>query len=131
MAELEIAEDVREILKVYLAHNPLPPEKLPTLMREAFTEWKILIMGKSSEVVQPAVEKPLAWKETIQGDKLICLEDNKPVVLLKRHLQQHCNMTPAEYIAKWNLPADYPMVAPQYSERRKKIAKETGLGLRS
>ena len=67
-------------------------------------------------------------KDTYTDDYITCLEDGEKVVLLKRHLSTKFNMTPEEYIAKWNLPPDYPMVAKTYSEKRSQIAKDQGLG---
>ncbi len=80
--------------------------------------------AQSADRPQPAV--PI--KRSITPDFLICLEDGKKLKMLKRHLKTAYNMTPAEYRERWGLPADYPMVAPSYAERRSKLAKDIGLG---
>ena len=67
-------------------------------------------------------------EESIQNEKIICLEDGKSFKMLKRHLASNYNMTPEQYRKKWNLPIDYPMVAPAYSEQRQQLAKAMGLG---
>lgn len=76
--------------------------------------------------VQPRPAVPI--EDSVHDDYLICLEDGVKVTLLKRYLRTHHNMTPEEYIRKWGLPDDYPMVSKAYSERRSQIAKEHGLG---
>jgi predicted transcriptional regulator len=67
-------------------------------------------------------------RASIKPDYIVCLEDGKKLKMLKRHLMTHYQMTPDEYRAKWNLPADYPMVAPNYAEQRRMLAKKIGLG---
>ena len=67
-------------------------------------------------------------RKSVTPDAIICLEDGKAFKSVKRHLSSHYGMTPEQYRAKWNLPADYPMVAPNYSATRSKLAKENGLG---
>jgi predicted transcriptional regulator len=81
---------------------------------------------------QPAVEeKPVpavSVRASVKPDYIVCLEDGKKLKMLRRHLMTHYNMTPDDYRAKWGLPADYPMVAPAYAEKRRALAKEIGLG---
>ena len=81
---------------------------------------------------QPAVEeKPVpavSVRASVKPDYIVCLEDGKKLKMLRRHLMTHYNMTPDDYRAKWGLPADYPMVAPVYAEKRRALAKEIGLG---
>jgi len=67
-------------------------------------------------------------RASIKPDYIVCLEDGKKLKMLKRHLMTHYQMTPEDYRAKWNLPADYPMVAPNYAEQRRNLAKKIGLG---
>lgn len=76
-------------------------------------------------------EKPVpavSIRTSVKPDFIICLEDGKKLKMLRRHLMTHYGMTPDDYRAKWGLPADYPMVAPNYAERRRALAKEIGLG---
>ena len=81
---------------------------------------------------KPVVEeKPVpavSIRASIKSDYIVCLEDGKKLKMLRRHLMTHYNMTPDDYRAKWGLPADYPMVAPAYAEKRRALAKEIGLG---
>ena len=82
-------------------------------------------------VTPPAEEKPepaVPIRSSVKPDYIVCLEDGKKLKMLKRYLKTNYDMTPEEYRARWNLPADYPMVAPAYAERRRELAKEIGLG---
>lgn len=73
-------------------------------------------------------EPAVSVRSSIKPDFIVCLEDGKKLKMLKRHLMTHYQMTPEQYRAKWNLPADYPMVAPNYAEQRRTLAKKIGLG---
>ncbi|WP_447759864.1 MucR family transcriptional regulator [Sphingopyxis panaciterrae] len=83
-----------------------------------------------SPVVEPIEEqKPaVSIRSSVKPDYIVCLEDGKKLKMLRRHLTTAYGMTPDEYRAKWNLPKDYPMVAPNYTEKRRALAKEIGLG---
>ena len=83
-------------------------------------------LEKEESVLRPAV--PI--RRSITPDHMICLEDGKKLKMLKRHLRTTYNMSPDEYRAKWKLPSDYPMVAPNYAARRSEYAKQSGLGLK-
>jgi predicted transcriptional regulator len=100
-----------EIVSSYVSNNTVAVGDLPRLMEEP-------------EKAKPAV--PV--KKSITPDYLICLEDGKKLKMLKRHLKTAYDMTPDEYRARWDLPSDYPMVAPNYARRRSQLAKEIGLG---
>ena len=67
-------------------------------------------------------------RSSVKPDYIVCLEDGKKLKMLKRHLMTHYNLTPEQYRQRWNLPADYPMVAPNYAEKRRELAKKIGLG---
>lgn len=82
----------------------------------------------ATELVVAPAEPAVPVRNSIKKDHIVCLEDGKKLKMLKRHLMTHYNMTPEEYRAKWNLPADYPMVAPDYAEVRRTLAKKIGLG---
>ena len=73
-------------------------------------------------------EPAVSIRASVKPDYLVCLEDGKKLQMLRRHLMTHYGMTPDDYRAKWNLPKDYPMVAPNYTEKRRALAKEIGLG---
>jgi len=88
-------------------------------------------LGGTTTPVEEVVEKPkpaVTVRRSIQDDHLICLEDGQKFKSLKRHLMTHHGLTPEQYREKWELSADYPMVAPAYAEARSKLAKEMGLG---
>lgn len=102
----------------------------------AISDLAILINNVHSALAnlgeKPVVEeKPVpavSIRASVKPEYIVCLEDGKKLKMLRRHLMTHYNMTPDEYRAKWGLPADYPMVAPDYAEKRRALAKEIGLG---
>ncbi|MGF1552859.1 MAG: MucR family transcriptional regulator [Paracoccaceae bacterium] len=122
----ELLSLTSEIVAAHVSHNPVPTPELPQLIQNVF--------GTLSTLGQPAPEpevelKPaVPIKKSVTPDHIVCLEDGKELKMLKRHLKTAYNMTPEEYRAKWNLPADYPMVAPNYAAKRQELAKKIGLG---
>lgn len=119
-------EQVAGIVSAYVSNNALSPADLPKLIAETHMALRSLATETSQPVVQeltPAV--PI--KKSVTPDFIICLDDGKKFKSLKRHLTQ-LGMTPAEYRAKWGLPENYPMVAPNYSATRSSLAKSNGLG---
>jgi len=129
-ADVDLVELSTEIVCAYVSHNALSPSDLPKVIAEVHTALKSLNTNEAPEQVEerkPAV--PI--RKSIAPDYLICLEDGKKFKSLKRHLRTHYNLSPEEYREKWNLPADYPMVAPSYSETRSRLAKVNGLGRKS
>ncbi len=85
-------------------------------------------LGHSPEPEPEPQEPAVSVRQSIKPDYLVCLEDGKKLKMLKRYLMTNYQMTPDQYRAKWNLPADYPMVAPNYAEQRRDLAKKIGLG---
>ncbi|WP_370676875.1 MucR family transcriptional regulator [Pleomorphomonas sp. PLEO] len=120
------------IVAAYVGHNSLPVPELPALIASvhatlARVRGDMGAVEAQAVVVEPA--KPaVSVKKSVTPDYLICLEDGKKFKSLKRHLRTHYNLSPDEYRAKWNLPSDYPMVAPTYAEARSNLAKQMGLG---
>jgi predicted transcriptional regulator len=116
-----------EIVSAYVSHNALSVNDLPKLIADVHSALRGL---RSANPAEPAEElKPaVPVKKSIAADYLICLEDGKKFKSLKRHLRTHYNLSPEEYREKWGLPADYPMVAPNYSATRSRLAKDNGLG---
>lgn len=114
------------IVSSYVANNTLEAEQLPELIRKVYETCTTLseTAAPQAESLEPAV----AVSKSITPDFLICLEDGRKLKMLKRYLRSRYDMTPDEYRAKWNLPADYPMVAPNYAKLRSKHAKQIGLG---
>ena len=117
------------IVSAYVGNNSLPVVELPALIADvhaaiARIQGGIPEAAPVAESLRPAV--PI--KKSVTNDYIICLEDGKKFKSLKRHLHTHGNMSADEYRAKWGLPADYPMVAPSYTETRSSLAKQIGLG---
>lgn len=121
----EMLELTTEIVAAHVANNPVPVGELPNLIQDVYrTLMAIGVPAEEPERPKPAV--PV--KKSIFPDYIICLEDGKKLKMLKRHLKTAYNMTPEEYRERWGLQPDYPMVAPNYAERRSHLAKEIGLG---
>ncbi len=116
-----------EIVSAYVSHNALSVTDLPKLIADVHSALKGL---RSNTPVEPSEElKPaVPLKKSVAADYIICLEDGKKFKSLKRHLRTHYDLSPEEYREKWGLPPDYPMVAPNYSATRSRLAKDNGLG---
>jgi predicted transcriptional regulator len=116
-----------EIVSAYVSNNPLPQNELPALLRSVHDALNLTVAGQvdaPAEAPKPAV----AVKKSVTPDYIVCLEDGKKFKSLKRHLRTQYSMTPEQYREKWGLPADYPMVAPNYAKARSEMAKSFGLG---
>ncbi len=121
----EMLELTTEIVAAHVANNPVPVADLPNLIQDVYrTLTAIGVPAEEPERPKPAV--PV--KKSVFPDYIVCLEDGKKLKMLKRHLKTAYNMTPEEYRERWGLQSDYPMVAPNYAERRSHLAKEIGLG---
>ena len=117
-----------EIIAAHISHNAVPASELPNLIRNVHRSLLEIVDGVKTEiVVERAVEPAVPIKKSVHRDYIISLEDGKKYQTLRRHLSA-LGMTPEAYCAKWGLPADYPMVAAAYSERRSTLAKSLGLG---
>ncbi len=118
-----------EIVSSYLSNNTVSQSEIPALIEQTYKTLSNVnaeAPTSYSERPQPAV--PV--KKSIAPDYLVCLEDGKKLKMLKRHLKTAYNMSPEDYRARWNLPPDYPMVAPNYARQRSRLAKDIGLGTR-
>lgn len=116
-----------EIVSAYVSNNTVAGTELPALINDVYNA----LQRTSGTQVEPEPEplKPaVPVKKSVMPDYIICLEDGKKFKSLKRHLRTHYDMTPEEYREKWDLPADYPMVAPNYAAARSELAKKMGLG---
>ena len=111
-----------KLVGAYVAHNPVPVTELETLLRAVHRVLSSLAAGESEH--HPAVE----IRASITYEYIVCLEDGKRLKMLKRYLRSHYGLTPEEYRAKWKLPLDYPMTAPNYAAQRSYLAKQFGLG---
>ncbi|MEQ1901337.1 MAG: MucR family transcriptional regulator [Devosia sp.] len=126
-ADNDLIEMSTEIVSAYVSHNALSMNDLPKLISDVHTALRGLkVPGapEPAEELKPAV--PV--RKSVAADYIICLEDGKKFKSLKRHLRTHYDLSPEEYREKWGLPADYPMVAPNYSATRSRLAKDNGLG---
>jgi predicted transcriptional regulator len=123
----ELVELTTEIVSAYVGANTVATHELPGVIETVFRALKGL-SGLSETVETEARAPAVPVKRSITNDHIVCLEDGKKFKSLKRHLRTRYNMTPEEYRAKWNLPHDYPMVAPNYAQARSDLAKRMGLG---
>jgi predicted transcriptional regulator len=118
-----------EIVAAYVSNNLVAKPALPDLIGQVHAALMRSSEGAPAPVVVEAAPIPaVRIRKSITPDFLICLEDGKKFKSLKRHLRTSYGMTPADYRAKWGLPDDYPMVAPEYAAKRSAMAKELGLG---
>lgn len=126
--QADLVELSADIVSAYVSNDPVSPAGISELLASVFTALK----GLSGPTEQPSPDPrkpPVSIKKSITPDHIVSLEDGKPYKSLKRHLAVR-GLTPAEYRTKWGLPADYPMVAPNYAEARSQLAKQIGLGRR-
>jgi len=115
-----------QIVSAHVSHNPVPAAELPGLIQEVFRTLSGVGSHPAPEPERPQPAVPI--KKSITPGYLICLEDGKKLKMLKRHLKTSYNLSPEQYRERWGLPADYPMVAPDYARHRSSLAKKIGLG---
>jgi predicted transcriptional regulator len=115
-----------QIVSAHVSHNPVPASELPGLIQEVFRTLSGVGSAPAPEPERPQPAVPV--KKSITPGYLICLEDGKKLKMLKRHLKTAYNLSPEQYRERWGLPADYPMVAPDYARHRSSLAKKIGLG---
>ena len=118
---------VVDIVGAFVSNNSLPSAELPALITSVHKALLGLNSGEDAKLAEPQAPA-VSIKKSIGADYIICLEDGRKFKSLKRHLRTKYNMSPEEYRAKWNLPKDYPMVAPAYAQARSDLAKQMGLG---
>ena len=124
-SEEEILKLVTEIVSAYVSKNPVAAEDLPNVIKSVHAT---LGGFQSGETPIPSRTPAVPVKKSVTPDYIVCLEDGRKLKMLKRYLRAQYGLTPEAYRAKWNLPADYPMTAPNYAARRSAFAKEIGLG---
>ncbi|MCW0181825.1 MucR family transcriptional regulator [Zavarzinia sp.] len=123
----ELLSLTADIVASHVSNNSVPLSELPQLIQQVYAT--LAGIGTPKEEPAPARPQPaVAIKKSVTPEYLICLEDGKKLKMLKRHLMTAYGMTPDEYRARWELPPDYPMVAPNYAEQRRDLAKKIGLG---
>ena len=120
---IELAAD---IVSAYVSNNSVQAADLPVLLQSVYAA----LTNSQGQKEEPKAElvTAVSVRKSVTPDAIICLEDGKSFKSLKRHLRTTYDMTPEQYRAKWNLPADYPMVAPNYAKARSELAKTMGLG---
>ena len=116
------------IVSAYLSNNPTPAAEIPNLISQVHGALVRVSSGRTETVPLEPAKPAVSLKKSIAPDYLVCLEDGKRFKSLKPHLRTQYNMTPEQYREKWGLPADYPMVAPNYAVARSRLAKLMGLG---
>lgn len=114
-----------DIVAAHVSNNNVDVDQVPTLISNVYSA----LSGLGTESQQDETPEPaVPIRSSVKKDYIVCLEDGKKMKMLKRHLKTAYDMTPDEYRARWNLPPDYPMVAPSYAEKRRELAVKIGLG---
>ena len=131
MAELQNNEDTlltltADIVAAHVSNNSVAVSDLPNLIQNVHSA--LTGISGNGAAPEPKPEPKVSIRSSVKPDYIVCLEDGKRLKMLKRHLMTHYNMTPDQYRQKWGLSADYPMVAPNYAEQRRTLAKKIGLG---
>jgi MucR family transcriptional regulator, transcriptional regulator of exopolysaccharide biosynthesis len=122
----EILRMTAEITSAYASNNEVGKDDLIDVIKSVYQSLSTLDV--EAEIDRSSLVPAVPIKKSIQNDYIVCLEDGKKLKMLKRYLRSNYNMTPEEYRTKWQLPVDYPVVAPSYAKRRSDFAKEFGLG---
>ena len=131
MADNEAGEDTlltltADIVAAHVSNNSVAVNDLPNLIQNVHSALSTISGKSNAPEAKPEPKVPV--RSSIKPDYIVCLEDGKKLKMLKRHLMTHYQMTPDQYRQKWGLSADYPMVAPNYAEQRRTLAKSIGLG---
>ncbi len=115
-----------DIVAAHVSNNDVSVDEVSALISNVFGA--LAGLGQAVVVEEKLPEPAVSIRTSIKPDYIVCLEDGKKLKMLKRHLMTHYSLTPDQYRARWSLPADYPMVAPNYAEKRRELAKKIGLG---
>ncbi|MEM9312789.1 MAG: MucR family transcriptional regulator, partial [Pseudomonadota bacterium] len=115
-----------DIVAAHVSNNDVAVDDVPGLITNVFGA--LAGLGEAAEPAEERPEPAVSIRASVKPDYIVCLEDGKKLKMLKRYLRTNYDMTPEEYRARWNLPSDYPMVAPNYAEKRRDLAKKIGLG---
>ena len=131
MAEEQVVDDTlltltADIVAAHVSNNSVAVNDLPNLIQNVHSALAGISTSPAAPEAKPEPKVPI--RSSIKPDFIVCLEDGKKLKMLKRHLMTHYQMTPDQYRQKWGLPSDYPMVAPNYAEQRRTLAKSIGLG---
>lgn len=115
-----------DIVAAHVSNNSVSSEEVAGLITNVYSA--LAGLGQQVQVEEPPREPAVSIRASVKPDYLVCLEDGKKLKMLRRYLRTNFDMSPEEYRERWNLPADYPMVAPNYAETRRELAKKIGLG---
>jgi predicted transcriptional regulator len=131
MADMEDANDTlltltADIVAAHVSNNSVAVNDLPTLIQNVHAA--LTGISQTSAAPESKPEPKVSIRSSVKPDYIVCLEDGKKLKMLKRHLMTHYSLTPEQYRQKWGLAPDYPMVAPNYAEQRRSLAKSIGLG---
>lgn len=124
--EDDILKMVTEIVSAYVSRNPVAANELPAIIKNVHATLGGFASPKEERSLPRTPAVPV--KKSIQPDYIVCLEDGKKLKMLKRYLRSRYKLSPEQYRERWNLPPDYPMVAPNYAQKRSDFAKKIGLG---
>ncbi len=116
-----------DIVAAHVSNNSVAVDQLSTLISSVYGALAGLGQAAPTAAAEP-LKPAVSVRASVKPNKVVCLDCGAELQMLKRHLTTHHNMTPEEYKARWNLPADYPLVAPNYAEKRRDLAKKIGLG---
>ncbi|MCR9214227.1 MAG: MucR family transcriptional regulator [Proteobacteria bacterium] len=124
---MELLALTTDIVTSHLSRNPVDSSDISGLIKDVYATLSTVGAAEpDADRPQPAV----SIRKSIHPDYIVCLEDGKKLKMLKRHLKTSYDMTPDDYRQRWGLPSDYPMVAPNYANQRRDLAKKIGLGTR-
>jgi predicted transcriptional regulator len=115
-----------QVVAAHVGHNTVTTAELPALISTVYQSMSRICSGLGT--AEARTEPAVPVRRSVTPEYIICLEDGKKLKMLKRHLKTSYNLTPDQYRERWGLPADYPMVAPNYAKQRSKLAKQIGLG---
>lgn len=125
--EKNLAQQVAEVVAAYVSNHTVEASELPQLIQQIHQSFlRLNGGGEAAKAGRP--DPAVSIKKSVTPEYIVCLEDGKKLKMLKRHLKATYNLSPEEYRERWNLPSDYPMVAPNYAKQRSRLAKQIGLG---
>jgi len=128
MSTNKFIDQTASIVAAYVSHNSVAADQLPILIAKVHAALSEVSNGQSAPLEETELKPAVPVKKSVTPDYIICLEDGKKFKSLKRHLRTQYKMSPEQYRERWDLPADYPMVAPNYARTRSQLAKKMGLG---
>ena len=126
MADETLLDHVADIVSAHVSNNSVSASDLPGLIQSVYAS--LAVLGQAPEPVEEKVTPAVSVRSSVKPEAVTCLDCGTKMKMLKRHLGTDHGLTPAEYRMRWNLPVDYPMVAPDYAAKRKELAVRIGLG---